>query len=135
MALGTPEGAESFKLGAEVIQLGPLTVGALTFGGPVTVIATELDAYHVIIPRSGRVLARHAGHEVTAGPTIGAVFGPCNPVFTLHDAHTAELDIKIERQALEAELADLLGHPVDGPIDLPPAMTCPAARGRAGAGW
>ena len=77
------------------------------------------------------MLARHAGHEVTAGPTIAAVFGPCNPVFTLHDAHTAELDIKIERQALEVELADLLGHSVDGPIDLPPAMDLSGGPGQS----
>src|SRR4029453_7068742 len=122
MTVGAPGGAESFKLGIEVIQLGPITVGALSFGAPVTFVATELDASHVIIPTSGRVLARHAGHEVTAGPTTGAVLHPGHPVFTLHDAHTTELHVKIERSALEAELADLLGRPVDGPIDLAPAM-------------
>ena len=33
MAIGTPEGADGFELEAEVIRLGPLTVGELTSAG------------------------------------------------------------------------------------------------------
>jgi AraC-like DNA-binding protein len=122
VAVGTPEGAAGFTLGAEVIQLGPLTVGQLTFATPVTLDVGELDAYHVSMPTAGRMRTRHAGHEVIATPATAAVFGPGGSVFTLHDANSAELAIKIERTALEEELAGLLGHPVEGPIDLPPAI-------------
>jgi AraC-like DNA-binding protein len=132
IAVGAPKGAEGFQFNAEVIQLGPLTVGQLGFGAPVTLIAPELDAYHVTIPTAGRVYARHAGNEVVAGPSTGIVFGPGRPVYTLHDAHSAELDIKIERPALENELAALLGRPVVGPIDLPPAIDL---RGGAAQSW
>jgi AraC-like DNA-binding protein len=122
VAVGTPDGAAGFMLGAEVIQLGPLTVGQLSFGTPVTFDVAELDAYHVSMPTTGRMRAWHAGHEVVATPAVAAVFGPGSPVFTLHDANSAELAIKIEKIALEEELAGLLGHPVEGPIDLPPAI-------------
>jgi AraC-like DNA-binding protein len=122
LAVGAPEGAEGFQFSAEVIRLGPLTVGQLGFGAPVTLVAAELDAYHVTIPTAGRVHARHAGHEIVAGPSTGVVFGPGRPVYTLHESNSAELDIKIERPALENELATLLGRPVDGPIVLPPAI-------------
>lgn len=122
VAVGTPEGSDGFTLGVEVIQLGPLTVGQLSFGGPVTFLVPELDAYHVSMPTSGRMRTLHAGHEVVATPATGAVFGPIGPVYTRHDANSAELAVKIERAALEDELAALLGHPVEGPIDLPPAM-------------
>jgi AraC-like DNA-binding protein len=122
ISVGAPEGRDSFKIGAEVIQLGPVTIGHFTFGAPVTLIASELDAYHVTIPTTGRMQSRHAGHEVLAHPSTGAVFGPGNPVYTLHSADSAELDVKLERPALEAELAALLGHPVDGPLDLPPTI-------------
>jgi AraC-like DNA-binding protein len=120
LSVGAPEGADGFRFRAEVIQLGPLTVGQLGFGAPVTLVAAELDAYHVTIPTAGQIRARHAGHEVIAGPATGVIFGPGKPVYTLHDADTVEFDIKIGREALEAELAVLLGHPADGPIDLPP---------------
>ncbi|HEX5200049.1 AraC family transcriptional regulator [Paractinoplanes rhizophilus] len=122
VAVGTPEGAEGFGLGVEVIQLGPLTVGQISFAGPVSLVVAELDAYHVSMPTTGRMQARHAGHEVVAGPSTGVVFGPGNPVYTMHDANSAELAVKIERDALEQELAGLLGRPVRGPIDLPPAI-------------
>ncbi|AGZ45792.1 AraC family transcriptional regulator [Actinoplanes friuliensis] len=122
VAVGTPAGPEGFRFEAEVIQLGPLTVGHLEFGAPVTVVAAELDAYHVSMPTAGRIHARHAGREVVASPSTGVVFGPGRPVYTMHDAYSAELNVKIERPALEHELATLLGHPVTGPIDLPPSM-------------
>jgi len=122
VAVGTPEGADGFGLGVEVIQLGPLTVGQISFSGPVTFVVGELDAYHVSMPTTGRMQARHAGHEVVAGPSTGIVFGPGNPVYTMHDARSAALAVKIERDALEQELAGLLGRPVAGPIDLPPAI-------------
>jgi AraC-like DNA-binding protein len=122
VAVGTPEGADSFGLGVEVIQLGPLTVGQISFAGPVSLVVAELDAYHVSMPTTGRMQARHAGHEVVAGPSTGVVFGPGSPVYTMHDANSAELAVKIERDALEQELAGLLGRPVQGPLDLPPAI-------------
>jgi len=122
VAVGTPEGADGFGLEVEVIQLGPLTVGQISFSGPVSLVVAELDAYHVSMPTTGRMQARHAGYEVVAGPSTGIVFGPDGPVHTLHDANSAELAVKVEREALERELSALLGRPVAGPIDLPPAI-------------
>jgi AraC-like DNA-binding protein len=131
LTLGAPDGVENFALGGEVIQLGPLTVGHLHSVRPVTIAAHDLDAYHVTIPLSGRVHVRHAGHEVTAEPSTAAVFRPGHAVHTRHDADTYELHIKIERAALETELAELLGHSVDGAIDLPPAMNLSTGGGRS----
>jgi AraC-like DNA-binding protein len=122
VAVGVPKGSADFELGVEVIQLGPLTVGQLSYAGPVTFRVSELDAYHVSIPTTGRLHARHAGHEVVATPSTAVVFGPGNPVFTRHEENSAELAVKIERKALEEELGNLLGRPIEGPIDLPPAI-------------
>jgi AraC-like DNA-binding protein len=122
MAMGVSADAAAFGLYAEVIQLGPLTVGRLSFTGPVTFRAAELDAYHVSMPTAGRLHSRHGGHEVVATPSTAAVFGPGHPVYARQDANTTLLAVKIDRKALEEELAGLLGHPVDGPIDLPPAI-------------
>src|SRR3954447_16674365 len=81
VTLGTPEGTDGFRLGVEVIQLGPLTVGHLTFAAPVTVLVAHLDAYHVSIPTSGRMRTRHNGLETVATPATGAVFRPVGPVY------------------------------------------------------
>ena len=131
IAVGAPGGTDGFELDLQVIQLGPLTVGQLSFGAPVTLLAAGLDGYRVTLPTAGHVLTRQAGHEVAADPDTAAVFRPGKPVYTLHDAHSTELDIKIEQPALEAELAALLGRSVDGPIDLPPQMSLRAGPGHS----
>ncbi|WP_433297514.1 AraC family transcriptional regulator [Actinoplanes sp. CA-030573] len=131
VAVGTPEGADGFRLCVEVIQLGPLTVGQLSFAAPVSLVAAELNAYHVSMPTRGRMQARHAGHEIVAGPSMGVVFGPGNPVYTVHESDSAELAVKIDRDALEQELAALLGRPVEGPLELPPAVDLSAGPGHS----
>ena len=123
MAVSTPEGPDRFEAALRVIQLGPLTVGQLSFRGPVTVIAAEVDGYHVTLPTAGQALARQSGHEVAADPDTAAVFRPGKPACVRHDAPSTELDVKIDRVALESELEALLGRSVDSPIDLPPAMS------------
>jgi AraC-like DNA-binding protein len=131
IVVGVPAGAADFGLDLRVIQLGPLTVGQLSFGGPVTLVASDLDAYHLTMPTAGRMTARHAGAEVTTGPAGAAIFGPVGGVFTSHEAHSSELDLKIERAALEAELSGLLGRPVTGPIDLPAQLDLAGGEGRS----
>jgi AraC-like DNA-binding protein len=118
-----PVSAEGdLKLGIEVIQLGPLTVGHLTFAGNATLDFPSLAAYHVTVPTTGLVRACRDGHEVTATPATALVFRPGDRVRLRQEPNTAELDVRIESRALEAELSALLGHPIDGPIDLPRAF-------------
>jgi AraC-like DNA-binding protein len=107
------------KIGVEVIQLGPLTVGHLTFAGNVTLRFPSLDAYHVTVPTTGLVRARWDGHEAIATPATALAFRPGDRFQLRLGPDTAELDVRIESRALEAELTALLGHPIDGPIDLP----------------
>ena len=114
---------DEFELDFQVIQLGPLTVGQLSFAASATVVTPAIDGYHVTLPMAGHVLTRQGGNEVNAGPDVAAVFCPGSPTYSRHGAHSSELDVKIEQVALEAELESLLGRPIDGPIDLPPAMS------------
>lgn len=122
LSVGVPEGSEGYSFRADMIQLGPLTIGQLGFGAPVTLTANELDAYHVTLPLVGKVRSQHAGTRVVSDPDNAVLFGPGNPVYTLHDAHSSELDVKVERTALEDELATLLGHRIEGPLELPSAI-------------
>nr|WP_221375806.1 AraC family transcriptional regulator [Actinoplanes polyasparticus] len=122
VAVGTPENKADFQLGVGVIQLGPLTVGQLSFASAVTLLVAELDAYHVTMPTVGRLHARHAGHEVVADPPTGVIFGPGSPVYTSREANSAEVAVKVERKALEEELSGLLGYPIEGPLLLPPEV-------------
>jgi AraC-like DNA-binding protein len=123
LAVDAPDGTDGFELGTEVIQLGPLTVGQLHFGSAVTLVAPEVDAYHVTLPVTGRVLVRHRGQESTAEPSAtAAVFNPGTSVYTLRGSGSVEVSVKIERPALEAELAAMLGREIRGTLDLPSVL-------------
>lgn len=130
LSVGVTAGEQGFRCHLAVIQLGPLTIGRLGFGAPVTLIAAELDGYHVTIPSAGSVRTEHAGHQVAAGAGTGAIFGPGRPVHACYARDATELNVKISRSALETELAALLGRPVTGPIELPPSID--ASQGAAG---
>jgi AraC-like DNA-binding protein len=119
VAVGMPENAADVELGVGVIQLGPLTVGQLSFSSPVTLLVAELDAYHVSMPTHGYLRARHAGRDVVVAPATAVIFGPGSPVYTSRGADSAELAVKVERKALEEELSGLLGRPIEGPLGLP----------------
>ncbi|GAA4956470.1 helix-turn-helix transcriptional regulator [Actinoplanes utahensis] len=106
----------------EMIQLGPLTVGHLTFARSGTLDVAEVDAYHVTLPTAGLVRARYAGQELTATPATALAFRPGDRIQLRHEPNTTEYDVRIESWALEAELTALLGHAIDGTIDLPPAF-------------
>jgi AraC-like DNA-binding protein len=118
ISVGVTGAGTGFELNLKVIQLGPLTVGQLRFGAGVSLVAPELDAYHVTLPRTGSCLTRHAGREVEANPDRAAVFGPAGRVFTLHEPLSSELDLKIAQPELEHELERMLDHTVQGPLDL-----------------
>jgi AraC-like DNA-binding protein len=108
-----------------------LTVGQLQFAGPVALTASELDSYHVTMPLTGLVHTRHAGSDVTARPDRAAVFRPGRRVHTRHIVPgSVQLDIKIDPPALESELEALLGHHVNGPIDLAPDLDLSTGPGR-----
>jgi AraC-like DNA-binding protein len=132
IAIGTPHGAHGFSLDFGVIQLGPLTISQLALGAATTLYTSRLGGYHVTLPTAGSVYTRQHQAEVVADPLTAAIFRPGQPVFTSHTRGMRQLDIKIDRSALEAELAAQLGHPVTGHLDLPTSMALGEGPGR---GW
>lgn len=116
-----PDG-DGLELDIEMIRLGPLIVGHLTSAGSVTLELPTHDAYHVTIPLTGRVTALRDGQELTGTPPTALAFRPGDRIRLRYEPDSSGLGVRIESWALEAELAGLLGHPVRGPIDLPPTF-------------
>jgi AraC-like DNA-binding protein len=131
VAIDVPRDAADFQVRSDVIRLGPLTVGRLQIAGPMGLAAAGLDGYHVTLPLTGSVQAWQAGHAVTADPGRAAVFRPGADVQSRHPVGMVQLDVKIDQSALEEDLEALLGHAIDGAIDLPPAMDVTGGPGRA----
>ncbi|WP_441224123.1 AraC family transcriptional regulator [Phytohabitans sp. LJ34] len=111
---------DAFSFDLTVIQLGPLTVGDLAYGVDVSTGLGYLDAYQLNLPLVGHVQARQHGTETAAGPGWATLFRPTGAVDQpLISGGSHQLATKIDASALEAALAQLLGHPIRGPLRIP----------------
>ena len=115
-----------------VTRLGPSTLGDVRFGTDLRLWFGELGAYHVSVPLAGQVLWRQGGGDVRLATPSNALV--CQPVgdtrlerFT-GDGHV--LALKIDRQALESQLARMLDAQVRSPVALGPGMDLSRGRGR-----
>lgn len=124
----------SLRARFDVAAAGPITLGDLRFGADIRVRFGELGAYHVDVPLSGALTWRQGASRLRHATTsTAAVFQPVgDTVIDRWDADCRLLAVKVDRAALEAQLAGLLDAPVSTPIRLSPALDL--TRGR-GAGW
>jgi AraC-like DNA-binding protein len=110
------------------------TLGFLTYGAQaeLRMPATE-TTYHVNLTTSGRTFAERGDgtRAVTEARRSGVVLLPdqVNTVRWTDDAE--QLILKIPRTRLEAHLADLVGHPIDGPVDFEFGFSTASPRGRS----
>lgn len=127
-----PGGAFGMRLHA--VSMGPITLGTLEFDNGVLVSTPPMeDAYEVNFVRSGRMRAYCGQSRAEVDPACATVLGPDRPTgFTVGRPETPLVGVKIERRALEGELARLLDRAVDGPLDF--AVTLDIAHG-TGAQW
>ena len=116
-----PRGAaDAFSFDLTVVQLGPLTIGDLAYGVDVSTGLGYLDAYQLNVPLAGHVQARQHGARTAAGPGWATLFRPYGAVDQpLISGGCHQIATKIDASALEVALAELLGHPVQGPLRIP----------------
>jgi AraC-like DNA-binding protein len=118
----------------DIVPAGPLTFGDLRFGTEVRITFGELGAYHVDVPLAGELAWRQGtGDPMLATPSTAGVFQPVGDT-TLEEwrGDCRLLAVKIDRGALEEELARMLDGPVAAPLRLEPQLDL--SRG-AGASW
>jgi AraC-like DNA-binding protein len=112
-----------FFFAADVLRVGPLVVGELRFGPAMAITAADMDAYHVNLPLTGQVLSEQGGQVTTASPKRAAVYQPVGPARLCRwPGGSRIMSVKIDQEAVEAQLESLLGHPVRGPVRLAPAL-------------
>jgi AraC-like DNA-binding protein len=116
-------GQRALTLGLEDASLGPITLGPITlswlsFDTDVHVdTEPPADAYQVNLVSAGQLRAYCGSDQMVATSTRGMVFRPDRPAgFESWRTSGQMLVIKIERHALEDELAQLLHRPVIRPI-------------------
>lgn len=123
-----------WKASFEIAPAGPIVLGTMSFGADVRIRFGELGAYHVDVPLSGDLAWRQGSGPVLAASTRrAAVFQPVGDT-TLERwrGDCRMLAVKIDRTALESELAQLLDRPVSGSVRLGPELDI---AGGLGAAW
>jgi AraC-like DNA-binding protein len=94
-----------FAFHADVVMLGPITVGEISYGADVHLRIGGLEtAYHVLAPLTGSLLSRHGGATVLADPTLAAVYRPVGDIDLDWPGTCRLLSVKVDRHALEREL-------------------------------
>jgi AraC-like DNA-binding protein len=110
------------------------TLGFLAYGAKaeLRMPATE-TTYHINLTTTGRTFAERGDgtRAVTQARSSGVVLLPdqLNTVGWTPDAE--QLILKIPRTRLESHLADLVGHPITGPIDFDFGFSTQSPRGRS----
>jgi hypothetical protein len=118
----------------DIVPAGPVTLGHLRFGADVRIRFGELGAYHVDVPLSGELAWRQGrGEAMVATTETAAVFQPVgNTTLERWEGDCHLLAVKIDRGALESELARMLDEPVGAPVQLGPELVISHG---AGATW
>jgi AraC-like DNA-binding protein len=108
----------------DITSVGVITLGDLRFGADVRIKFGELGAYHVDVPLVGELAWRQGrGDAMVATTGSAAVFQPVGDT-TLErwQGDCRLLAVKIDRGALESELARMLDEPVGPPVRLGPEL-------------
>jgi AraC-like DNA-binding protein len=117
MSIRPPGG--TFTARFSFLSLGPVVLGDMLYGTEATGSTGELGSYHVNLPLSGNFVARHGGRRLPADPGRAAVYRPVGEnVLERLSADCRFLALKIDPDALEGLVADLLGAAVRGPLRL-----------------
>jgi AraC-like DNA-binding protein len=109
---------EQFSFHLEGTHLAAISVGAISFNGPIAIQTPERGSYHVNIPIVGRLESTTARTELLASGNTAIVYNPTDPaVLRCLDEHTTFWGAKFETSAVEQQLKTLIGRPMNGAIN------------------
>jgi AraC-like DNA-binding protein len=112
-------GATEIAFSGEVAQIGPVTIGEISYGADMSIATGDLEtAYHVLAPLTGAVHVLHRGAATTADPSQAAVFRPLGDIALRWSADCRLISVKVDRLALERELDTTLDREVGSPLPL-----------------
>jgi AraC-like DNA-binding protein len=107
--------------------------GRMTYGGAVDIDPGCLESFYLVqVPLSGRELIDTGGQTVCSSGKVGSVINATGASLIRHEANTEKLIVRVEREVLERNCIQHLGHAMRQPIGFQPAMTLD---GTAGNRW
>ena len=107
--------------------------GRITYGGAVDIDPGCLDSFYLVqVPLSGREVIDTGGQTVCSAGKVGSVINATGASLIRHEANTEKLVVRVEREVLERNGIQHLGHALRQPIGFQPSMTLD---GVAGSRW
>jgi len=123
--------SQSVHVVHNVAEVGTTAFHFIDYGADVDVTVEPLDFFLVQIPVSGRALIRGGDQEIVATPLMAAVTTATDALSMRYLAPNPRLMVKIDRQALEARLACMLGISPRTPIRFDLGMDLSSNAGRS----
>ena len=125
-------GTEGFAFAGEVVQIGPVTIGDISYGTEICLASGDLQtAYHVLAPLTGGVHVMYHGVATTADPSRAAVFRPVGDIDLRWSADCRLISVKVECLALERELESAFDREFGTPLPLGAGFGLAAGPGRS----
>jgi AraC-like DNA-binding protein len=124
--------SNSFGLTLRVTQMGPITLGDITYDTDVALNFNKPRAtYHVNVPLKGWLKSRHRGQQLTSTPAVATNYRPDAEVTVTHwPGGSRHLAVSIDQFAVDRALETLVDGPLDSPIAFDAALPLNAGAAR-----
>jgi AraC-like DNA-binding protein len=127
------ERVSRFHADLEAVSTGPIVSGRLQYHSNSDLYCPAIDGYHVNVPLSGQLISISRGVQTLASPQQAVVYEADSDarILSPEDSRLNMFAMKIERSAVQSALQELLGRPVNGPIDLRGPLDLACGDGKA----
>ncbi|WLP89989.1 AraC family transcriptional regulator [Gordonia sp. NB41Y] len=114
------DGSEELDLSLRTVELGPVTIGRLSWGADVSIACEYPGAYEVNIPLSGRLHSTGEAGEIVSVPGTATVFAAGRAsLISRWTADCEVLGVKFDADHLEREAERIHARPAAGRLSLP----------------
>lgn len=123
---------DEFRFSLNVTSVASLLLGQIAFAADVLIDAPPNRSFYVFCyAQCGSVLVSSGDDSTVVTPQSGAILSPTEPLrFERWDEQSRVTALRIDRSALEAQLAAIIGRPIAGPIDFAHTMDLAHPRAR-----
>lgn len=104
--------------------------GRITYGGQVDIDPGSFESFYLVqVPLCGRELVEVGGEAVCSAGKNGSVINANAQVFIRHEPNTEKLVLRVDREALERNCIQHLGHGMRRALEFRPSMSLDSPEG------
>ncbi len=117
-----------FNATLHAVLMRDVTLAHLDYGTETTVHVGALPGdFLILVPASGHAVVSFGSEHIESSPILAVLPPPGSPMTIACGPHTAHVLLRIDRRALEAHLARLLGHRLDQALRFDPRLDLSAS--------